>query len=130
MTTKLNVVAETARELGRDVKDSVADFGRSAGRKIDVARDQTGDALHAAASSMRRGSAKIDHLATGAAKRLDATASFVEDANLKGLIAGARRFGKNHLTLTLLVAAAVGFVAGVRLSAGAHANGRAMEPAE
>ena len=115
MTTKLNVVAETARELGRDVKDSVADFGRSAGRKIDVARDQTGDALHAAASSVRKGSAKIDVMAGDAASRLDTTASFVKDADLKSLSAGVRRFGQTNLTLTVLVAAAAGLWVGLAL---------------
>jgi ElaB/YqjD/DUF883 family membrane-anchored ribosome-binding protein len=121
MATTLNNVAETARDISRDLKDSMNQFGRTASKKIDAAREQTGDALHAAASSMRRNSGKIDGLARGAAKRLDATAHFVEHADLKGLRTGARRFGQNHLTLTLLVAAAAGFWAGIALSRGTRA---------
>lgn len=130
MTTELKVVTATARDISRDVKDSMARLGRSAGSKIDAVRDHTGGALHAVASSMRRGSAKIDHLTIGAAKRLDATASFVEDVDLKGLVGGMRRFGKNHLTITLLVAAAAGFLAGVSLGGGTRATGRTMGTAQ
>jgi hypothetical protein len=130
MATTLKDLASTAMDIGRDVKDTVVQFGESAGRKIDDARDQTGGALHAAASSMRKGSAKIDVLAGSAAKKLDTTASFVEDANMKGLFAGARRFGQNHLTLTVLAGVAVGFWAASTLSRGVRAGGRAIETAQ
>jgi ElaB/YqjD/DUF883 family membrane-anchored ribosome-binding protein len=120
MATTLNNVAESALDFSRDVLDSMTQFGRTAGKKIDSARGQTGDALHSAASSMRRNSSKIDGLARNAAKRLDATAHFVEHADLKGLRTGARRFGHNHLTLSLLVAAAAGFLAGVTLCRGSR----------
>jgi hypothetical protein len=112
MENTLKQVAATATDLGRDVKDSVVELGR----KIDSARDQTGDALHNAASSMRRSTAKMNDLAKGAAKRLDATASFVEDANLKGLGNGVQRFAQNHMTFTVLVAAAAGFWAATALN--------------
>jgi ElaB/YqjD/DUF883 family membrane-anchored ribosome-binding protein len=122
METTLKQAAATATDPGKDVKDSVMEFGKSAGRKIDSAREQAGDALHAAASSLRKGSARIDVLAAGAAQRLDATASMVEDTDLKGLGAGVRRFAKNHLTLTLLVAVAAGFWAASTLSRATRAE--------
>jgi len=124
MATTLKEVAATAKEVSRDVKDSVAHFGKSAGRTIDIARDQTGSALHSVASSMRKGSAKVDRFATGAAKRLDATASFVEDADLKGLAASVRRFGRKHLTLTVLVAASLGFLVGSALRGALRSDDR------
>jgi hypothetical protein len=122
MANTLRDVAATALENGRDVKDSVAEFVRSASGKIDTAREQTGEALHAAASSVRRGSAKIDVLAGDAASRLDTTASFVKDADMKSLSAGVRRFGQNNLAFTLLVAAAAGLWVGLALSRGTRAN--------
>ncbi len=122
MATTLKDIAATALETSRDVKDSVGEFVHSASGRIDTVRDQTGDALHAAASSVRRGSARIDVLAGDAAKRLDTTASFVEDADLKSLSAGLRRFGQNHLTFTLLVTAAAGVWAGLALSRGTRTN--------
>jgi hypothetical protein len=122
MATSIKQVAATAFDMSRDVKDSVADFGRSAGRKIDHARSQTGGALHAVASTVRKGSRKIDNFAYGTAKRLDATARFVEDADLKGLRSGARRFAQNHLTLTLLVSAVAGFWAASALNRSIRAH--------
>jgi ElaB/YqjD/DUF883 family membrane-anchored ribosome-binding protein len=122
MATTLKDVAATAFDMGRDVKDSVTEFGRSASGKIDTARDQTSGALHAAADSMRRGSAKLDVLAGSAAKHLDTTASLVEGADFKGLMAGVRRFGKNNLTLTVAVAATVGLWVGLAVSRGMRAD--------
>ena len=96
---------------------SIEELGRSAGKGLDRARDETGDALHAAASSVRqtgrRGSEAIDDLASGTAKRLDATASYVEDHDLRDVFADLRKFGGRHLTGTLVAAAAIGCLAGL-----------------
>lgn len=131
--TNLKTVTETAAELGKDAREAVEEFGRSAGRKLDNARDDTADALHTAASSVRRtgrqGSAAIDNLATGAADRLDATASYVEDHDLRDVFNGLRRFGRRHLTGSLVVAAAFGFLAGAALNRVAHSLGRTSEGA-
>jgi ElaB/YqjD/DUF883 family membrane-anchored ribosome-binding protein len=118
--TTLRTLTDTAPELGKEARESMEDLGRSAGRKLDQARDDTGDALHAAASSVRttgrKGSEAIDNLATGAADRLDATASYVEDHDLNDVVTGLRRFARRHLTGSLVAAAAVGFLAGSAIS--------------
>lgn len=107
------------------------EFGRSAGRRLDEARDETGDALHAAAATVRtngrKGSEAIDNLAAGAADRLDATASYVEDHDLRDVFAGLGRFGRSHLVGTLVAAAAIGFVAGSALSRVTLSCGRTPE---
>ena len=121
MATNLKDVANSALEMGREVKESVAQFGRSATEKIDTAREHTSDTLHSAAESVRRGSARLDVAAGNAANRLDTAASKVKDADLNGLCASARQFGQNHLTFSLLVAAAVGIWAGLALSRGTRA---------
>ena len=96
------------------------ELGRAAGRKLDEARHETGGALHAAASSVRttarRGSKAIDNLASSAADRLDATASYVKDHDLKGALTGLRKFSRRHPTRSLVAAAAIGFLAGSILS--------------
>ena len=118
--TSLKTVADAASELGKDARESVEELGRSAGRKLDDARDETIGALHTAASSVRRtgrqGSAAIDSFSTGAADRLDATASYVEDHDLRDVFNGLRKFGRRHLTGSLMVAAAAGFFAAVALN--------------
>jgi hypothetical protein len=116
MATSLKHVAATAIDVSRDVKHSVERFGKTAGRKIDSARDQTGGALHAVASSMRRSSAKVEVLGRNAAKRLDTAASFVENADFKRLYRGLRGFAKEHPTLTLLAGTVAGCWAGSTLS--------------
>jgi hypothetical protein len=123
--TNLKTVAETAAELGKEVKQSVNEFGRSAGSRLENARAGTGSALHAAASSVRKGSAAIDGLAAGAANRLDATASYVEGFEVKNAFARLREFGTSHLTATIVGAAAAGFLAGSALSRASRSNGRA-----
>src|SRR5208283_4973022 len=100
----------------------------------DEARDETADALHTAASSVRRtgrqGSAAIDNLAADTADRLDATASYVEDHDLNDVLAGLRRFGRRHLTGSLVAAVAVGFLAGTALSRVTRSGGRVPERTE
>ena len=54
----------------------------------------------------------IDGLATGAADKLDATARYVEDHDLRGLLRSCRRVVRRHPTGSLMVAIAIGFFAG------------------
>jgi ElaB/YqjD/DUF883 family membrane-anchored ribosome-binding protein len=128
--TNLQTVTGAASELGKDARE-LEELGRSAGRRLDDARDQTADALHTAASSVRKtgrqGSAAIDNLATGTADRLDDTASYVQDHDLRDVLTGLRRFGGRHLTGALVAAAAAGFLAGVALNRATHSCGRAAE---
>ena len=127
--TTLRTESQSASELDKEAKESIDELVRSTSSKLDNARDETGDALHAAAASVRtkgrQGSEAIDNLATGTADRLDATASYIEDFDLRDVFSSLRRFGRRHLTGSLLAAAAIGFVAGSALSRATHSCGRA-----
>ena len=129
--TSLKTLTDAASELGKDAKESVEELGRSAGRKLDDAREETAGALHTAASSVRRtgrqGSEAIDNLATGAADRLDATASYVEDHDLNDAFNGLRKFARRHLTGSLVFAVAIGFLAGAALNRATHSCGRTSQ---
>jgi hypothetical protein len=118
--TTTRTLNEQVSELGNGAKESIDESRRSVGSKLDAARDETADALHAAAASVRatgrQGSEAIDHIADSAADRLDATASYVQDAHLRDAFTGLRRFFRRHLSASLLAAVAVGFVAGSALS--------------
>lgn len=122
--TTLKTVTDTASEFGKEAKESVEELGRSAGRRLDAVRTETGAALHTAASSVRstgrQGADAIDNLATGAADRLDATGSMVEDHDLRDALTGLRRFGRRHLGGALVAAAAFGFVAGSAIRRATH----------
>jgi ABC-type transporter Mla subunit MlaD len=131
--TSLKTVMDAASELGKDAKESVEEIGRSAARQLDDARDQTAGALHTAASSVRRtgrqGSEAIDNLATDAADRLDTTASYVDNHDLNDVFRSLRSFGHQHLTGSLVFAAAIGFLAGAALNRATHSCGRTCEGA-
>ena len=93
-----------------------------------MARDQTAGALYTAASSVRetgrQGSKAIEDLASGAADRLDATASFVDNHDVGDVVNGLQRFGRRHWRGSLVVAAAIGFLVGVALNRAAQTCGR------
>jgi ABC-type transporter Mla subunit MlaD len=118
--TSLRTATDAASDLGKDAIGSVEEFGR----RIDDAKDQTAEALHTAASSVRRtgrqSSAAIDNAATGTADRLDETASYLDNHELSDVFNGLQNFGRRHLTGSLLFAAAVGFLAGAALQRAAH----------
>jgi ElaB/YqjD/DUF883 family membrane-anchored ribosome-binding protein len=118
--TNLKAITKTASELGKEAKESVEEFGRTAGKKLDVARDETGDALHAAASTVRttgrKSSEAIDNLATSAADKLDATASYVEDHDLSDALTGLRKLCRRHVTESMVAAAVIGFLIGSYLT--------------
>jgi hypothetical protein len=129
--TPIRTLTESASEFGKEAKQSVEELGRSAGRKLDEVRDETGAALHTAASTVRKtgrqGSKAIDSLAAGAADRLDATGTYVEDHDLRDALTGLRRFGRRHLAGSLVAAAALGFFAGSALSRTTHSCGSKQE---
>jgi ABC-type transporter Mla subunit MlaD len=118
--TSLKTVTDAASELAKDAKESVDEFGR----KLDDAKDQTAGALHAAASSVRRtgrqSSAAIDNFAASTADRLDTTAAYVDNHELSDIFNGLRKFGRRHLAGSLVVSAAIGFLAGAALHRAAH----------
>jgi hypothetical protein len=132
--TTLETVTETASEFGKQTRESIEELSRSAGRKLDEARDETGAALHSAASSVRRtghdSSAAIDNCSTHAADRLDDTASYIEDHDLGDAVTGLRRFARRHLTGSMVAAAAIGVLAGAFLRRATHTCGRAAESAQ
>jgi hypothetical protein len=113
-------LTETASELGAQGKESMEELGRTAARKLDEARVETGGALHRAASSVRatgrKGSEALDNLTASAADGLEASARYVEHHELRDVFTGLRRFGSRHLAGSLVVAATIGFLAGSALS--------------
>lgn len=127
----MDTLTETASAIGGKVseaKETVEEIARSAGRKLDAGREETADRLRTAASTVRtngrRSSEAIDRFARGTANKLDSTASYVEDCDLRAVFVGLRRFGRRHLTGSLVAAAVFGFVAGSALRRITHSRVR------
>lgn len=111
----LKTVVDNTMEFGKETSESAQEFARAAGEKLEAARAGTGDALHRAASSVRKSSAAIENVAAGAADRLDATASYVEGWSANKALRGAGEFARNHMSGFLIAAAAIGFYAGTSM---------------
>jgi ElaB/YqjD/DUF883 family membrane-anchored ribosome-binding protein len=77
----------------------------------DLGRETAGN-LHAAASSIRKGSKAIDDLAESTANKLDGAGSYVEKHNVKWAIGAPRRVVRRYPAESLLLAAGVGFLTG------------------
>ena len=111
-------------ELGKEAKESVEELARSAGRKMDAIRGETGAVLHTAACSVRaaglEGTEALDELVAGTAAQLDATASFVENYDLRDVCTSLRMLAHRHLTGSLVAAAVIGFFAGFAIRRATH----------
>ena len=124
-------LTEAASQLGAKMSEAqgrAEDLSRAAGKRLDEARNETAGALHTAASSVRttarHGCEVIDGLATSAADKLDATASYVEDHDLRGLFGGCRQLIRRHPAGSVMVATAIGFFAGSALRRITHSCAR------
>jgi ElaB/YqjD/DUF883 family membrane-anchored ribosome-binding protein len=77
-----------------------------------LGRDAAGS-LHAAASSIRKGSKAIDDLAEGTATKLDGAGSYVETHNVKRAVGESRQLVGRYPVESLLLAAGLGFLTGL-----------------
>ncbi len=81
--------------------------------QVDGLGRETAEGLHAAASSIRKGSKAIDHLAESAANRLDGAGKYVEKHNVKRAIGESRQLVRRYPVESLVLAAGVGFLTGI-----------------
>lgn len=81
-------------------------------KQVDEFGRETAGGLHAAASSIRKGSKAIEDLAESTASKLDGAGTYVEKHNLKRAIGESRQMVRRYPAESLLLAAGVGFLAG------------------
>ena len=107
-------IADTAMQ----VKDKLADMGRTAGNKIDENRDAAAAGLQKAATALHDkaehlpGVETISTLAHDTANKLTATADYVRDNNVNRMMADVEVLVKKNPGPSLLAAVVVGFLAG------------------
>jgi ElaB/YqjD/DUF883 family membrane-anchored ribosome-binding protein len=77
----------------------------------DLGRETAGN-LHAAASTIRKGSKAIEDLAESTADKLDVAGSYVEKHDLKRTIGESRQLVRRYPVESLVLAAGVGFLTG------------------
>jgi ElaB/YqjD/DUF883 family membrane-anchored ribosome-binding protein len=123
-------VTETTSHLGErlsDAKEQVKGLGRTAGEKLDEARQWTAEEVQGAASSVRtagrRGSEAIDGLASNTADKLDSTAAYVRSHDAGGVFDDLRQVMSRHPLGLFAIAAAFGFLAGTAIRTKAQNHG-------
>lgn len=80
--------------------------------QVDDLGRETAASLHAAASSIRKGSKAIDDLAESTANKLDGAGTYVEKHDVKRTIGESRYLVRRYPVESLVLAAGVGFLAG------------------
>jgi ElaB/YqjD/DUF883 family membrane-anchored ribosome-binding protein len=97
MSTLTSLLDEKASRLAEQVDD----LGR-----------ETAESLHAAASSIRKGSKAIDDFAKNTANKFDGAGSYVEKHSVKRAIGESRQIVRRYPAESLFVAAGLGFLTG------------------
>ena len=105
-------------DAASQAKEKVSSVGRTAANKIDENRDSAAGGLESAASTLHDkadslpGGEKVTGLAHSAADKLGATADYVREHDVNGMMADLERLVKNNPGQSLLAAAVVGFLVG------------------
>jgi ElaB/YqjD/DUF883 family membrane-anchored ribosome-binding protein len=118
MTDAASSVSEKVSGAASEMKDKVADFGRSAVDKIDENRGSAASGLESAASTLHQkaenlpGGEKIASLAHSTADKLSTTADYVRQHDVKAMMSDVEQLVKKNPGPSLLAAAVVGFLVG------------------
>lgn len=98
------------------IAEQVGDLGHAAADRLDHARNETAEVLHAAASSIRKGgrqgSKAIKDLTESTADTLDGAGSYVAKHDLRRTIGESRQIVRRYPAESLVLAAGVGFLTG------------------
>src|SRR4029079_9311019 len=125
--TNLKEAAASIGDKASEVRDQAEDLVRSAGEKLQEARNETAGGLQQAASSVRntgrQGSEAIGNLANNAADKLDATALCVESYDPRDAITGLRRVISRYPARSLVIATTIGLFAGCAIRQFTHSCG-------
>jgi ElaB/YqjD/DUF883 family membrane-anchored ribosome-binding protein len=93
-----------------DVKEKVSDFGRDTARKLDESRASAAGALEQTASSLQASGNKLSGVAQAAADRVQATANYVRQTDLRGMVDDLQGVVKRYPGQSLAAAAILGFL--------------------
>ncbi|MGA2714332.1 MAG: hypothetical protein ABSG41_14585 [Bryobacteraceae bacterium] len=102
-----------------------AKASRIAERVDDLGRE-TAESLHAAASSIRKGSKAIEDLGESTADKFDGAGSYVEKHNLKRAIGESRQLVRRYPVESLVIATGVGFLTGFAFRRMTHACAKSV----
>ena len=108
MKAKVTDAASTA-------KQKASDAGRQATEQIDAKRGSAADALQSTASTIHEqaknlpGRETIKHVAHSAAEKLDSTAGYIREHDVKAMFSDVENMVRRNPGPALLIAASIGF---------------------
>ena len=111
-------MSNEAAPLMEELKESVADLGRTAADKINANRKAAAGSLEKASAAIHEkadhlpGGEDVSNLAHEAAGKLKTTARYVRKRDVNGMLKDLGNGVKNNPGPALVVAAAVGFLVG------------------
>lgn len=111
-----STVSERLSNAATQLKDKVADLGRTAANTIDENRGATASGLEKAASAIHEnarslpGGEKVSGMAHEAANTLSSTAVYVREHDVNKMMASVEALVKNNPGPALIAAAVVGFL--------------------
>jgi ElaB/YqjD/DUF883 family membrane-anchored ribosome-binding protein len=105
-------------EATSHVKNTAADFGRSAAANIDRNMKNAAGALETTASKLRRPTSegKVANLANTTADKLESTARYFRDHNTQDMVHGVESWARRNPGAAIGSAVALGFVLGMSLT--------------
>jgi ElaB/YqjD/DUF883 family membrane-anchored ribosome-binding protein len=107
---------ETITDTANQATEKSKELGRTAMSKIEESRTSVASSLHSAATTLHQkadsGVQAAGHVAHSAADKLEAVAGYMRDNDTKQMMADVEEVVKKNPGRSLLVAVAVGFLAG------------------
>ena len=103
-------IQEVVGEKAGQAKDKVAEFGRKAVDRLDGRREPTANALDQTASALHEKSEKAAIVAHRAADKLQDTADYIRQHDLKSMTDDVQTLIKRYPAQSLVVAAVGGFL--------------------
>lgn len=97
-------------QKANNLRDKVTDLGRRTVQSVDDSRRGAADALDSTASSLHTGGDRVADAAHTAARKVQATADYVRQTDLKGMAQEVSGLVKRYPGQSIAIAAALGFL--------------------
>jgi ElaB/YqjD/DUF883 family membrane-anchored ribosome-binding protein len=107
-----------AAEAATKAQEKATELGRNAEARINEKREPAAGALDDAAATLHEkadslpGGERVASMAHTAADKLESTADYVREHDVRGMMSDVENFVKTHPGQSLIAAAAVGFLVG------------------
>jgi ElaB/YqjD/DUF883 family membrane-anchored ribosome-binding protein len=114
-TSRVREEKETVQRTAARAQRKASSMADEAVTRVDEKRESAAEAMHNAADTLNRvagSGGKAVQAAYAAGRKLEASADFLHEHDLRGSLGEAERFVKSHPAESLIAAAVAGFLVG------------------